>query len=84
MVKGARAQSVNNNQLENKIMDAYLKTLLSNIKSKSWKTTLVGCVLVISAIASVLLKITNWVDAIPLIVIALGFIFAEDSRADKK
>lgn len=72
------------NQLENKIMDAYLKTLLSNIKSKSWKTTLVGCVLIISAIASVLLKITNWIDAIPLIVIALGFIFAEDSRADKK
>lgn len=65
-------------------MDPYLKTLLSKIKSKSWKTTLVGVVLIISAIASVLLKITNWVDAIPLIVIALGFVFAEDSKAHKK
>ncbi len=65
-------------------MDPYLKTLLFKIKSKSWKTTLIGWILVCSGIFSVLYKTTNWVDASPLIIIGVGFILAEDSKRDKK
>ena len=65
-------------------MDPYLKTLLSKIKSKSWKTSFIGCILTIAGVASVFLKIANWVDSIPLIVIGVGFILSEDSKADKK
>jgi hypothetical protein len=65
-------------------MDPYLKTLISKMKFKSWKTTFIGSVLAIAAIASVFLKVANWVDASPLVIIGIGFIFAEDSKADKK
>lgn len=72
------------NQLESKIMDAYLKTIIDKVKTKSWKTTLVGWILVCSGIFSVLYKSTNWVDASPLIIIGVGFIFTKDSEPDKK
>lgn len=65
-------------------MDAYLKTILDKIKVSSWKTTLIGWILVCSGVFSVLYKTTNWVDASPLIIIGIGFILAEDSKRDKK
>jgi hypothetical protein len=65
-------------------MDAYLKKILDKIKISNWKTTLIGWVLLLSGLASVLLKMTNWIDATPLVIIGIGFILAEDSKNDKK
>jgi membrane-bound ClpP family serine protease len=65
-------------------MDAYLKKILDKIKVSNWKTTLIGWVLLLSGLASVLLKMTNWIDATPLLIIGIGFILAEDSKNDKK
>jgi membrane-bound ClpP family serine protease len=65
-------------------MDEYLKTILDRIRVRSWKTTLIGWILLLSGLSSVLLKMTNWIDATPLLIIGLGFILAEDSKRDKK
>jgi hypothetical protein len=65
-------------------MDAYLKKILDKIKVSNWKTTLIGWVLLLSGLASVLLKMTNWIDATPLLIIGIGFILTEDSKSDKK
>jgi hypothetical protein len=70
--------------LRNNTMDAYLKKILDKIKVSNWKTTLIGWVLLLSGLASVLLKMTNWIDATPLLIIGIGFILAEDSKSDKK
>lgn len=65
-------------------MEAYIKSALDRIKKKSWKTTLIGWILLLSGLASVLLKMTNWIDTTPLLIIGIGFILAEDAKSDKK
>ena len=65
-------------------MESYIKSALEKIKKKSWKTTLIGWLLIVSGVASVFLKVTNWLDAIPLLVIGIGFVFTEDAKNEKK
>ena len=50
---------------------------------KSWKTSLVGLVLVGSAIASVFTAGTTWVDSIVPITLGLGFIMSKDEWVNK-
>lgn len=65
-------------------METYIKSILAKAKDKSWKTTLIGWLLMIAGVSSVFLKITTWLDAMPLLVIGVGFIFAEDAKSEKK
>lgn len=65
-------------------METYIKLILSKVKKSSWKTTLIGLLLILSAITTVFLKITTWIDSMPLLVIGIGFLFAEDSKVEKK
>lgn len=62
-------------------MDKDLKEIITKLKQKSWKTSLLGLILVGSAIASVLMGKTNWVDAIVAMTAGFAFVFSKD--ADK-
>jgi hypothetical protein len=52
---------------------------MEKVLGKSWKTSLIGWVMVGAAIASVLMGKTNWVDAIVVITAGIGFIMSKDS-----
>jgi len=52
---------------------------MKKVLGNSWKTSLIGWVMVGGAIASVLMGKTNWVDAIVVITAGVGFIVAKDS-----
>jgi hypothetical protein len=62
-------------------MDKDLKEIITKLKKKSWKTSLLGLILVGAAIASVLMGKTNWVDAIVAMTAGFAFVFSKD--ADK-
>jgi hypothetical protein len=62
-------------------MDKDLKEIITKLKQKSWKTSLLGLILVGAAIASVLMGKTNWVDAIVAMTAGFAFVFSKD--ADK-
>lgn len=52
---------------------------MEKIIGKSWKTSLIGWVMIGGAIASVMMGKTNWVDASIIITGGVGFISAKDS-----
>ena len=56
-----------------------LKTRLTS----GWKTSLMGLVLIISAIVSVFVSGITWVDAIVPITLGLGFLFSKDEWVNK-
>lgn len=60
-------------------MDKDLKEIIAKLKSKSWKTSALGFILVAAAIASVLMGKTNWVDAIVAMTAGFAFVFSKDS-----
>ena len=62
-------------------MNKDLKEIITKLKQKSWKTSLLGLILVGAAIASVLMGKTNWVDAIIAMTAGFAFVFSKD--ADK-
>jgi uncharacterized membrane protein YidH (DUF202 family) len=62
-------------------VDKDLKEIIEKLKQKSWKTSLLGLILVGAAIASVLMGKTNWVDAIVAMTAGFAFVFSKD--ADK-
>jgi hypothetical protein len=62
-------------------MDKDLKEIITKLKQKSWKTSLLGLILVVAAIASVLTGKTNWTDAIVAMTAGFAFVFSKD--ADK-
>jgi hypothetical protein len=62
-------------------MNKDLKEIIEKLKQKSWKTSLLGLILVGAAIASVLMGKTNWVDAIVAMTAGFAFVFSKD--ADK-
>ena len=62
-------------------MNKDLKEIIEKLKQKSWKTSLLGLILVSAAIASVLMGKTNWVDAIVAMTAGFAFVFSKD--ADK-
>ena len=53
---------------------------MSKLIGNSWKTSLIGWVMVGGAIASVLMGKTNWVDASIVITAGVGFIASKDSN----
>jgi uncharacterized membrane protein YidH (DUF202 family) len=60
-------------------MDKDLKEIIEKLKQKSWKTSLLGLILVAAAVASVLMGKTNWVDAIVAMTAGFAFVFSKDS-----
>ena len=62
-------------------MNKDLKEIIEKLKQKSWKTSLLGLILIGAAIASVLMGKTNWVDAIVAMTAGFAFVFSKD--ADK-
>lgn len=60
-------------------MNKDLKEIITKLKEKSWKTSLLGLILVGAAIASVLMGKTNWVDAIVAMTAGFAFVFSKDS-----
>lgn len=60
-------------------MDKDLKEIITKLKKKSWKTSLLGLIIVGAAIASVLMGKTNWVDAIVAMTAGFAFVFSKDS-----
>ncbi len=62
-------------------MNKDLKEIIEKLKQKSWKTSLLGLILVGAAIASVLMGKTNWVDALVAMTAGFAFVFSKD--ADK-
>ena len=52
---------------------------MEKIFGKSWKTSLVGIIMLAGAVASVMLGKTNWIDAGAVITAGAGFILAKDS-----
>jgi len=60
-------------------VDKDLKEIITKLKEKSWKTSLLGLILVGAAIASVLMGKTNWVDAIVAMTAGFAFVFSKDS-----
>ena len=60
-------------------MDKDLKEIITKLKQKSWKTSLLGLILVAAAVASVLMGKTNWGDAIVALTAGFAFVFSKDS-----
>jgi hypothetical protein len=50
---------------------------------KSWKTSLIGLLLIGGAIVSVLLGKTTWADAMPIIIVGCGFLGIADPGKSK-
>jgi hypothetical protein len=50
---------------------------------KSWKTTLIGLTLIVSAIVSVFTAGTTWSDSIVPITLGLGFVLSKDEWVNK-
>ena len=53
---------------------------MEKIFGKSWRTSLIGWVMIGAAIASVLMGKTNWVDSSIIITAGVGFIATQDSK----
>lgn len=51
---------------------------MTKLIGKSWKTSLIGWVMVGGAITSVLMGKTNWIDASVVITAGVGFIASKD------
>jgi hypothetical protein len=49
----------------------------------SWKTSLIGFALIVSAVVSVFTSGITWVDAIVPISLGLGFLFSKDDWINK-
>lgn len=47
---------------------------------KSWKTNIVGAVLVVAGVASVFLNKSSWTEAIIVITTGVGFLLAKDNN----
>jgi len=60
-------------------VDKDLKEIITKLKQKSWKTSLLGLILVAAAVASVLMGKTNWADAIVAMTAGFAFVFSKDS-----
>ena len=60
-------------------MDKDLKEIITKLKQKSWKTSLLGLILVTAAVVSVLTGKTNWADAIVAMTAGFAFVFSKDS-----
>lgn len=60
-------------------MDKDLKEIITKLKSKSWKTSILGLILVAAAVSSVLMGKTNWADAIVAMTAGFAFVFSKDS-----
>lgn len=56
-----------------------LKKYFDKIKERSWKTTVLGIVLVIGGIATVMLGKTTWTDAMFAILAGGALVFSKDS-----
>lgn len=55
-----------------------------NMKNlKAWKTTTIGLILIIGAIATVFLGKADWTGALVGISTGIGFLFAPDTMIDK-
>jgi hypothetical protein len=59
-----------------------LKSYFDKIKERSWKTTLLGVVLMISGIVSVYLGKASWPEAMFAVLAGAAFVFTKDE--DKK
>jgi hypothetical protein len=55
---------------------------LANV-TKGWRTSIIGAVMIIAAIASVFVKEATWVDATVAISIGIGLLFAPDDAIKK-
>lgn len=58
------------------------KEIISRL-TKGWKTSLIGLVLIISAVVSVFTVGTTWSDSIVPITLGLGFLMSKDEWVDK-
>jgi len=51
--------------------------------TESWKTSIIGVVIIIASIVSIFVKAATWSDVIPVIVIGVGLLFAPDKFINK-
>ena len=55
---------------------------LANV-TKGWKTSIIGLVIIIAALASVFAKDASWTDAVIGISVGIGLMFAPDDAVKK-
>jgi hypothetical protein len=51
--------------------------------TESWKTSIIGVLIIIASIVSIFVKAATWSDVIPAIVIGVGLLFAPDKLLGK-
>lgn len=63
-------------------MISFLKSIRRNI-TRSYKTTLLGLILLISGIASVFYEKATWIETTTIILVGIGLIISPDSIKKK-
>jgi len=63
-------------------MTNFLKSAISNAKC-GYKTTILGIIILISAIISIFMTQATWMEITPIVIIGIGLIISPDKITDK-